>query len=86
MRATLRLEDDKLAVDTGCNSGAASATVQGDMLTIGPLALTKRGCERDPAEVERLMTEVLLAAVRVEIHGPALRLIGRGGGLMFLAE
>ncbi len=86
VRATLRIDDDQLAVDTGCNTGAASATVEGDILRIGPLALTKRGCERDPAEVERSMTEVLQGAVRVEIDGPALRLIGPHGGLSFLAE
>lgn len=86
VRATVRLDGDQLAVDTGCNTGAASAAVEGDMLRIGPLALTKRGCERDRAEVERSMTELLQGAVRVEIDGPALRLIGPDGGLTFLAE
>jgi heat shock protein HslJ len=86
VRATIRIDGDRLAVDTGCNTGAASATVEGDMLGIGPLALTKRGCERDRAEVERSMTGVLQGAVRVEIDGPALRLIGPHGGLSFLAE
>ena len=85
-RATLRIDDHQMAVDTGCNTGAASAVVEGDMLGIGPLALTKRGCERGPAQVERSMTELLQGAVRVVIDGPALRLIGPHGGLTFLAE
>lgn len=87
VRATIRLDRDQLTVDTGCNTGAASASVNGDMLTIGPLALTKRGCERDAAEVERMMTEVLQGAVRVEVDGGILRLTGPdGGGLMFITD
>lgn len=86
VRATLRLDGDQLAVDTGCNTGAASASVDRDMLTIGPLALTKRGCERDPAEVERMMTAVLQSAVRVEVDGRTLHLTGPDGGLMFVTD
>jgi heat shock protein HslJ len=86
VRATLELDGGQLAVDTGCNTGAASATLDGDTLTIGPLALTKRGCEQDPSDVERAMTEVLQGAVRLEVDGRILRLTGPGGGLMFVTD
>ena len=86
VRATLRIDGDQLGVNTGCNTGAASVTVDGEMLIVGPLALTKRGCERDAAEVERTISEVLSGAVRVEIDGQTLRLSGPAGGLMFIAE
>jgi heat shock protein HslJ len=86
VRATLRIDGDQLAVDTGCNTGTAPASVDSDGLTIGHLALTKRGCERDATEVERMMTEVLHGVVRVEIDGRTLRLTSPGGGLMFVTE
>lgn len=39
VQATVRIDGDQLAVDTGCNTGTESATVVGDRLTIGSLAL-----------------------------------------------
>lgn len=87
VRATLVLDGDRLTVDTGCNTGVASASVDGDTLTIGPLALTRRGCEQDAAEVERMMTGVLQGAVRVEVEGGILHLTGPdGGSLMFITD
>ena len=87
VHATIRLDGDQLTIDTGCNTGAASASLDGDMLTVGPLALTKRGCEPDAAEVERMMTEVLQGAVRVELDGGFLHLNGPDGdGLDFVTD
>lgn len=86
VRATVQLRGGRLDVDTGCNTGSATAAIDGDTLTIGPLALTKRGCEADASEVERMMTEVVAGPVRVEIDGATLRLIGPDGGLMFVTE
>lgn len=86
VKATVRIDGDQLAVDTGCNTGTASATVVGDRLTIGSLALTKRGCERDAADIERKMTDALQGTVRVEVDGPTLRLTGPDRGLMFVTD
>jgi len=85
VRATLRIAGDQLAVDTGCNTGTAPAGVGADVLTIGPVTLTRRGCGRPATEVERIMTEVLHGAVRVEIDGRTLRLTGPAGGLTFVS-
>jgi heat shock protein HslJ len=85
IRATLKLDGGRLSVDTGCNTGGATATVAGRTLTIGALGLTKRGCEAAATDVERLMTSVLHGAVTVDIDGQALRLTGPAGGLMFRA-
>jgi heat shock protein HslJ len=86
VRATIRLGGGQLAVDTGCNSGTGTASLDGDTLTIGPLALTKRACEPDPTQVERLVTQLLHGAVTVAVDGPTLQLTGPDGGLMFRAE
>jgi heat shock protein HslJ len=83
---TLRLEGDRLTVDTGCNTGDAAATVDGDTLTIDDLALTDRACEGYAAEVEATMASVLQGDLQVMIQGRRLNLIGPDGGLMFLAE
>lgn len=86
VRASVRIDNDRLAADTGCNTGTASATVEGDRLTIGPIALTDKACEPDATEVERFVTQVLQGEVRFEVDGPTLRVIGSDGGLMFHAE
>lgn len=86
VRATVQLQGGRLDVDTGCNTGSATVALDSDTLTIGPLALTKRGCEPDAAEVERMMTEVLQGPVRVEVDGRTLRLTGAAGGLMFVTD
>lgn len=86
VRATIRLDGDRLEVDTGCNTGGATTTVDGDTLTVGPLSLTKRGCEPNATEVERFMTQVVRGPLAVEIDGQVLRLIGPDSGLTFLAD
>jgi heat shock protein HslJ len=86
LRSTMRLDAGQLAVDTGCNTGTASVGLEGDTLTIGPLALTKRGCAPDATELERIVTAVLQGAVQVEIDGRMLTVTGAGAGLMFRAE
>jgi heat shock protein HslJ len=75
-----------IRIDTGCNTGQASVTLDGTTMTIGPLALTRSGCSRDAAEVEREMTAVLQGVVSFEIDGRALDVAGVGGGLYFAAE
>jgi heat shock protein HslJ len=86
LRSTIVFEGGQLAVDTGCNSGMARASLDGDTLTLGPLALTKRGCEPDATELERIVTSVLQGAVQVEIDGRVLTVTGAEAGLMFRAE
>ncbi len=86
VQATLRLDDGQLTVDTGCNRGGASATADDDSLSIGPLALTKRGCQGDAARVEAMMTSVLQGSLRVDVAGRTLHLGGPEGGLDFVAE
>ena len=86
VRATVRLDGDRLSVDTGCNTGGAAVTVDGGTLAIGPLGLTKRACLEAAAAVERSMTQTLQGDVAFELDGQVLRLLGPDGGLHFRAE
>ena len=86
VRSTIRLADGRMDVDTGCNAGAADVTVDGMTIAMGPMILTKRGCEPDPTEVERAMSAALAGDLQVEIDGSSLRLVGPRGGLHFEAE
>ena len=86
VHATIRLEAGQLAVDTGCNTGTATATVDGGALTVGPLALTKRACEADATEVERRVTQILHGTLSVTLDAATLLLAAPDGGLVFRAE
>jgi heat shock protein HslJ len=85
---SILIEGDRpmIRIDTGCNTGQASVTLDGTTMTIGPLALTRRGCSGDGTEVERKMTAVLQGVVSFEIDGRALDVTGAGGGRYFAAE
>ncbi|MFS3130850.1 META domain-containing protein [Nocardioides sp. Bht2] len=87
--ATVSYDGATLSVDTGCNTGRATASRDGDLLTVGPLMLTKMACP-DPAgrEVESAMLKVLDGAVEVEIEERRLTLSNpaTGSGLGFVAQ
>ena len=86
VHATIRLDAGQLAVDAGCNTGSATATVDGETLTVGPLALTKRACQQDATNVEGSITQILKGQLSVAVDGATLRLTGPTGGLTFRAE
>lgn len=85
IRARIRIDAGQLAVDTGCNTGSASVTVDGGTLAVGPLAMTKRACQQDASDVERSMSQILQGPLDVVVEGATLRLTGPTGGLMFRA-
>jgi heat shock protein HslJ len=86
VRSTLRIDGDRLTVDTGCNTGTATVTTDGETLTVGPLALTKRGCIADAGVVEQTMVAALAGPLTIEIQGRALHLTGGAGGLDFTTD
>ena len=87
VHASILVEGDRpmIRIETGCNTGQASVTIDGTRMSIGPLALTRRGCPDDAARVERLMTTVLQGEVTIEIDAGSLRVSGPGGALHFEA-
>ena len=85
VHATIRLDAGRLAVDTGCNTGSATVSVDGDTLTVGPLALAKRACQQDATDVERSITQTLQGPLNVVVDGATLRLTGPASGLTLRA-
>jgi heat shock protein HslJ len=72
--AAIRIEDGRVTVEAGCNSGGASVEIADGTITIGPLALTKIGCEPDRMEVERAVSSVLTGRALYGIEADVLTL------------
>ena len=81
LQASLVFAAGRVAAQTGCNRGNASATVAGDAITFGPMALTRMACPQPAMDLEAFVTGVLQGEVTFTIDGDALHLLGAGGGL-----
>jgi heat shock protein HslJ len=86
--ATLTIGDDgTYHVETGCNLGNGTATVGDTSIDFGPMALTRRACPSDDAQlVETAMTTVIDGDVEYEIVEGSLRLTNGAEGLAFVAS
>lgn len=86
--ASLVFEGGNVKLDTGCNTGGGSYTLDGDSLTLGPLRLTLRACEDTAMEIEQQMTGVLNQLdLTVEIEASTLKLTAPDGtALGFVAD
>jgi len=85
--AGLRFDaDGRVAVNTGCNTGSATYTVDAAALTItfGPVALTKKACADPAGEVETVMVTVLgTGVVGSRLDGAVLELRTNEFGISF---
>jgi len=86
--ASLVFEDGNVRLNTGCNTGGGSYTLDGDSLTLGPLRQTLRACDETAMEIESLMTAVLNQMdLTVEIEASTLKLTAPDGtALGFVAD
>lgn len=78
---TLVFDGAQVLVDTGCNSGAASATVDGDTITFGPLALTKMACTEEVAAFEAHVVAVVAGERTITITADRLELVDPATGI-----
>jgi heat shock protein HslJ len=83
--ATFSIGDDgTYQVDTGCNIGNGTATVGASSIDFGAMALTRRACTSDDAQlVETAVTMVIDGEVDFEIVEQSLRLPKGENGLVF---
>jgi heat shock protein HslJ len=81
--ATIRFEDGMAQVDTGCNTGSASAEVGDGTIFFGPMALTKMACGPDESEVEQTFVALLTGDVAYVIESDSLTLSNGQNGLTF---
>lgn len=65
-------DSERVTVEAGCNRGSAGYEVDGDVITVGPLALTRMMCEPDAMEVEALVTGLLEQPVTFRIDADRL--------------
>ncbi|MET9854069.1 META domain-containing protein [Streptomyces sp. NPDC006450] len=72
--------DGTVSGNLGCNRFNATASVEGDKLTVGPLTSTRMACEGGPGEVERALTELFGGGpLDWRIQGDTLTLTGSDG-------
>ena len=85
---TLEFADDgTLSVDTGCNTGSGGWELDGDRITIGPLATTQRACDAPEGvmQQEADLTAALEASARMSIAGDTLTLLREDGTITVVA-
>jgi heat shock protein HslJ len=76
-----------LSVTTGCNNGSGSWELDGDLLSIGPIASNQMACE-EPAGVsdqEAAIFGALEAAHRVEVAAGELTILDEEDGVLLTA-
>ncbi|MFZ3498725.1 META domain-containing protein [Streptomyces sp. 5.8] len=72
--------DGTVSGNLGCNRFNASAAVEGDKLTVGPLTSTRMACEGGPGEVERALTDLFGGGpLTWKVSADALTLTGSDG-------
>jgi heat shock protein HslJ len=78
-------KDGEVELFAGCNRGGGHAQVREDgFVVFGPLALTRKACERDAAQVEAAVLAVLDGEVAAAFDGEGnLVLTGKGTHLTF---
>lgn len=80
---TLEIEDGRVNVFGGCNSGSGDAEIADTTIDFGPIALTKKACEGLGSQIESYVTVVLAGEVPYEIVQGNLNLEGKQFTLIF---
>lgn len=83
---TLRFENGTLAVESSCNTGSGTYTVEGDNVTLGPIAMTRMAClETAATEAETALLAVLNGTVVTAIDADQLTITSGDKGLVLRA-
>lgn len=87
VEATLTIEGDRIAVETGCNTGGGRVTVRDGRLELRRMGFTLMGCLGATGEVESGVMQVLDGSVLDwSISGTQLRLANGNHTLVYEAE
>lgn len=82
VKSTFYLEDGKLRLRPGCNTGRSMVELTDDQIFIQAIALTRMACEGDAGEVENQVLAVLDGTVDYDIDGDQLTLTGESGDFL----
>lgn len=74
--ASMTITEGRAAVQTGCNSGAATVEITADALRFAPLETTEIGCEPNAQRLEQALRSVLSGDVSYTIEARRLTLLG----------
>ncbi len=79
-------EDGKVSGNAGCNNFSGSYTVEGDALSIGPLATTRKMCAQPQGvmQTEQAFLKDLGDAATFSIMGKTLTIYGKDGGKLLI--
>jgi heat shock protein HslJ len=78
--------DGTVTLDTGCNRGGSTATVEGSTITLGPVMTTKMACaDKAGRQTEAAVLAVLDGAVEFSITEKTLTLTKGDRGLVYKA-
>jgi heat shock protein HslJ len=77
--ATLKFENGKVAVFTGCNDGSASYQVDGQSITFDSVAHTDKACGPDETAAEKAVIAALTGKVTYKINRSTLTLTNTKG-------
>lgn len=84
--ATLKFENGKVSVFTGCNDGSASYKVDGQTITFDSLVHTDKACGPDETTVEKAVVAALTGQVTYKIDRSSLTLTNTKGEGVQLKE
>ena len=79
-------EDGKVSGNAGCNNFSGSYETDGDKITVGPLAATRKMCAQPEGvmETEQAFLQALGNAATYNITGDALTLFDKDGGKLLI--
>lgn len=77
--ATLKFENGKVTVFTGCNDGSATYQVDGQAITFESLAHTDKACGPDETAAEKAVLAALTGKVTYKINRSSLTLTNANG-------
>ncbi|MGW5055286.1 META domain-containing protein [Actinokineospora sp. NPDC004072] len=84
-RATLVFSADRVAVDTGCNTGSAGYRLSGAAIVFEPPVLTRMACAPEVMAVEDAIVAVLSGKAAVSTEGEAMTLSNGPKGIRLTA-
>ncbi len=84
---TLVFDGAEVQVDTGCNTGSAPATIDGQQITFGPLILTEVACSDEVGAFEAHLVETLSGTRTFSVTADHLQLSdpSTGAGIAAIA-
>lgn len=73
-KPTLTFAEGRVTGSTGCNTLTGPATITGDRVQFGDLAVTRRACDEETARIEKVVLDTLRGGATFAIDGDLLTL------------